>query len=201
VEKISSMKLPAILLLITTLITTLGSGQTQKLTVEPAHSTIGFSVGIAGGMTVVTGKFTEYDLKLDLVDNDLTKSVIRFVIRAASVTTDLKDRDDHLRGEDFFFVERYPEIVFSSTKISMHEKEKGIVEGDLTMRGVTKHVAFPFGITGYLPEKGLLAFKLRSKLNRKEFGVGNNFKHTLIENFLADDIDLEINLWTKRDKR
>ncbi|MEJ0033436.1 MAG: YceI family protein [Bacteroidota bacterium] len=191
------MKLTAILFLLATTV----FGQTQKLTVEPNHSTIGFSVTIAGGMTVVTGKFITYDLKLDLVDNDLTKSNVQFVIRAESVTTDLKDRDDHLRAEDFFYVEKYPEIVFTSTKIFAQEKDKVTVEGDLTIRGVTKHVLLPFEITAYSPEKGLVALKLRSKLNRKEFGVGNNFKHTLIENFLADDINLEINLWTKKDKR
>ena len=63
--------------------------QVQNLTVEPNHSTIGFKVPIAGGMTLVYGRFSEFDLKLSLIDGDWTKLGASFIIQAGSIDTEV----------------------------------------------------------------------------------------------------------------
>ena len=172
--------------------------ETEKLTAEPNHSTIGFAVPIGGGLTRVTGKFTDFDLNFDYVEKKLTRSKVVFAIKTASITTDIKDRDDHLRTADFFDAEKFPEITFRSTNITQ-SGDKFTMEGTLQMHGVEKNVAIPVQITGEI--KNTVGIQIRWHLNRKDYGIGNNFKHTTMENFLSDDIDIEINLWTKVDKR
>lgn len=170
----------------------------EKLTVEPNHASIGFSIPIAGGMTRVTGKFTDFDLKFNYPEKDLRRSTIVFTIKAASLTTALKERDDHLRTADFFDVEKFPEIIFKSDLITGSGK-KFDIGGILSMHGVDKHVTLPVEIV--YEDKSILGIQIRWHLNRKEYGIGNNFKHTVVENFLNDEVDIEINFNTKRDKR
>lgn len=169
-----------------------------NLTVEPNHSTIGFSIGIAGGITRVTGKFMAFDLRLKYANDDLTQSSVFFTIQTSSINTGIPDRDDHLRTADFFDVESFPEITFQSS--SIEKKESGFeAKGVLSMHGIEKTVAIPFELLH--KEKTQLGIQIRWQLNRLDFGVGKDFKHTAIENFLAENIDVEINFWTKRDKR
>lgn len=169
-----------------------------NLTVEPNHSTIGFSIGIAGGITRVTGKFMEFDLKLKYINEDLTQSSVLFTIMTKSITTGIPDRDDHLRSADFFNVESFPEITFQSSSIKKTNNGFEAI-GVLFMHGVEKTVSIPFELLH--KENTQLGIQIRWHLNRLDFGIGKDFKHTAIENFLAEDIDIEINFWTKRDKR
>jgi len=174
-------------------------GQTKtRLTTESNHSTIGFSIPISGGITRVTGKFMDFDLKLDYVDNDLTQSSAIFVIQVASINTGISERDDHLKTADFFDAETFPEISFQSTGITK-VGDGYAMEGNLSMHGVTKTAIIPFAVLHQ--ENNQLGIQIRWKLNRIEFGVGENFSHTSMENFLGEEIDVEINFWTKRDKR
>lgn len=173
--------------------------QVQNLTVEPNHSTIGFKVPIAGGMTLVYGRFSEFDLKLSLIDGDWTKSGASFIIQAGSIDTGIKGRDEHLRSADFFDVEKYPEIVFKISEIVEAGENTFLARGPFTMHGVTRNLEIPFQVLGV--DGNTIGIQVRMKLNRRDFGVGSGFTHSSIENFLADEIDVEINFWTKRDKR
>ena len=67
------------------------------------------------------------------------------------------------------------------------------------MHGVSKEITLPFEIMGY--DGKSIGVQIRTKLNRKDYGVGSSFKHTNTPNFLAKEIEVEINFWTKRDKR
>ncbi len=168
-----------------------------KLNIESNHSTVGFMVRIAGGITKVRGKFTEFDMDMDYVDGDLTKSSVNFTIQASSIDTGIDDRDQHLRSKDFFEVETYPEITFVSSAIR-NKGEVFEIEGDLTMHGIKKHVTIPFVATSQ--QKSSLGISLEWELDRKEFGVGTGFKHTSIKNFISDKIKVEIDFWTRKAK-
>ncbi len=170
----------------------------KALTVEANHSTLQFSIPIANGLTRVTGKFTDYNIDLNLDDNDLSKSSISAIIQAKSINTGIEARDDHLRAADFFDVELYPEITFVSDAI-IQQGSNYRVEGVFAMHGVSKDMSFilePKGSSG----ENTLGFSIRLSLNRIDYGVGTNFKHTTMENFLAEDIDVEIDFWTKKKK-
>lgn len=169
-----------------------------KLAVEPNHSTIQFSIPISGGLTRVTGKFTDFTIDIDYVDDDLTKSTMMAVIKATSINTGIPDRDDHLRTADFFDVETYPEITFKSDSIVKAEDEY-ITFGKFQMHGVAKPFEMPFKVTG-TDGKYTIGFTSRLFLNRSDYGLGTDFKHTSIENFLGDQIAVEIDFWTKKRK-
>lgn len=113
-----------------------------KLTVEPNHSTIQFSIPISGGITMVTGKFTDYSIDLNLVDNDLTKSNFSATIKATSINTGIPERDNHLRTKDFFEVEIHPEITFTSDSI-VKNNNAFIAHGTFTIHGISKTIALP----------------------------------------------------------
>lgn len=179
----------------------IGIGQTEikHLTVEPNHSTIGFHIPISEGITLVSGKFTDFDLELTYVDNDWTKSSAKFTIQAGSINTGIPARDEHLCAPDFFDVEKFPTITFQSEKIKKLEDNKYIATGTFTMRGVSQSIELPFEILG--KDRNTIGIQIRTKLNRIDYGVGSSFKHTSEENFLAKEVNILINFWTKRDKR
>ena len=189
----------------------LASAQAQTsdtVKVEPNHSTIGFVVPIAGGITKVTGKFTDFKITLSwnepiTKDSDLTKCSINAAIKAASINTGNPDRDKDLQGAQFFDVQNHPDITFQSKLV----KKKGgeyLMVGDLTMRGKTKTVEMPVILTGMSPlEDGrpVWGFSTKLKLNRKEFDIGTDWVHSAIPNFIGDEITVEIDLWTRPPKK
>ena len=178
---------------------TLCFNQTRHLTIEGNHSSLGFSVDIAGGITKVTGKFHEHDLKLSFIDNDWTKSKIDFKIIASSIDTGIKDRDDHLRTEDFFDVEQFPTIEFHSSNIVPAGEQAYIAKGTFLMHGVSREIDLPFTVTSQ--DGNTIGIKIEHQINRVDFGVAADFKHTSIENFISDEIDVNFYFWTKKDKR
>ena len=108
----------------------------------------------------VRGQFDSYDL------TDLTTASIAFEFDVASINTHSEDRDNHLRSEDFFDVEKYPTITFQSTDIQK-DGDDYEVTGDLTIKDVTKPVTFatnPWGVEVY-------GFEAKTKINREEFGL------------------------------
>ncbi|MBT8263303.1 MAG: YceI family protein [Bacteroidia bacterium] len=170
----------------------------QKLTAETNHSSLLFSVPIANGITRITGKYNEYTIDLDYVDKDFTKSVLSATIKAASIDTGIDGRDEHLRSSDFFDVGTYPEITFRSDRIV--ETDIGYTAiGNFTLHGVTKELEIPFVITG-MDGENTLGISSRLSIDRTDYGVGNDFKHTSIENFISNTIDIEIDFWTKKRK-
>ena len=175
------------------------SAQTKFLTVESNHSTIGFRIPISNGITLVTGKFTDFDLELSLVDGDWTKSSAEFTIQATSINTGIADRDEHLRSPDFFEVEKYPSITFVSEEIRGIDSTHFEATGTFSMHGISKTISLPFEVLGQ--DGNTIGIQIRTLLNRIDYGVGANFKHTSLPNFLAKEIEVEINFWTKRDKR
>lgn len=171
----------------------------KALTVESNHSTLQFIVPISNGITRVTGKFNEYTIDIDYNETDFTKSKISVSIKAASIDTGIDARDDHLRTEDFFSVEKFPEITFVSQEINKKGKFF-LVKGVFTMHGVSKIIEFPLTITGK-DGKNTIGFSSRLTLNRVDYGVGAGFKHSSMENFLGEDIHVEIDFWTKKKKQ
>src|SRR5688572_30296844 len=106
--------------------------------IDAAHAHVGFGVSHMV-VSEVEGEFKTFTGKVLLDEKDLTKSSVEFSIDAASINTDNADRDKHLRGPDFFDVEKFPKLTFQSTKITKAGKGYKL-KGNLTMHGVTKEV-------------------------------------------------------------
>lgn len=171
--------------------------------VERNHSTVGFSVPIVAGMTRVTGKFTDYTVDIVYDDADLTLSSVNVRIQVASINTGIGARDKDLQGPKFFDAANHPEIVFQSRTIEK-QGDAWRVHGDLTMRGVTRPVELKFVITRVIRAddgRPVLGVSARSTLNRQDFKVGSDWRHTAIPNFIGDEIGVEIDLWTRAGRK
>jgi polyisoprenoid-binding protein YceI len=169
--------------------------------IDKNHSNIGFAVPIMGGLSEVHGKFADFetDFRYDL--DDISKSSITVSIKAGSIDTGIDQRDAHLRTADFFDSEKYPDIVFKSSKVQKTGPTNLLV-GDLTMHGVTKTVAIPFKITGLVEdkEKGTFVTGFRGELtlNRRDFGI--NYSHQSVAGFIGDDVNITLALLTRSNK-
>lgn len=162
--------------------------------IDTNHSTIGFTVSILGGLSKVTGKFTDFTVALKHDEKDITKSSVSVVIKAASINTGIVERDNHLRSADFFDVEKYPEITFQSNRIEKKGKRL-ILFGTFTMHGVSKEIELPFTVASIdkdpVTKKITTGYATRLSLNRRDFGV---YWEKSVPNFVSDRVEIEINL-------
>lgn len=171
--------------------------QERKLQVEPNHSTVGFSISIAG-FSEVTGKFTDFQILVDWDDTQMIAKGISAEIQATSINTGIPDRDTHLRTADFFEVEAYPTITFKSDSIQRINFSQFNAHGSFTMHGVTKKIVLPFTIVKQ--DGNTIGFKCLTTINRLDYGVASDFKHTSMPGFLSEEIEIEIDFWTKKRK-
>ena len=157
-------------------ITTVPSTLTGTYAIDPTHSRIGF-VARHAMVTKVRGSFNEFDGSGTFVAEDPSKSEVRLVIQAASIDTRNADRDGHLRGNDFFDMQQYPEITFASTAVEQLDAETYRVTGDLTIKGVTKAVSVDFDYTGTAVDpysNTRVGFEGKTVINRTDWGVSWN---------------------------
>lgn len=172
------------------------AGVSGKYNFDPAHTSIGFRVKHLG-LVDVPGYFRDFKGAVDFNAADPAKSTVTFSAKMTSVDTGVAARDNHLRTADFFEVEKFPEMTFNSTKVEMKNKQ-WLVTGDLTMKGVTKSVTFPFSIAGFVPDQrsggtrmGVVA---ETSINRRDFGVnyGGNLPNG--KPMLSDDVKVVLNI-------
>jgi polyisoprenoid-binding protein YceI len=173
-------------------------GPRYVLALEPNHSTVGFSIPIAGGITRVTGKFKDVAGRIVMNENDPGRSSVEVTIQAASIDTGIDDRDAHLRQAEFFDAILHPTIIFKSSRIEATAEGYRAV-GTLTLRGTAKEIALPFRKTGLRWEEGrpLLGIAGELKLRRSDFGVGTGWRHSEIPDFLGDEVDVQLFVWTR----
>lgn len=105
------------------------------------HSSIGFSVKHLV-ISTVSGNFKDFDITLTTAKDDFSDAAVQAVIKTASINTDNTARDNHLKSDDFFNAEKFPEIKFTSTSFEKIGEGKYKITGDLTIRDVTKKVVF-----------------------------------------------------------
>lgn len=154
-----------------TLVSQIGSAVPYEI--DRSHSEVGFSVKHLV-VSTVKGSFKDFSGEIDFDPKSIDKSKFTAKIKAASVFTNEEKRDEHLRGEDFFFTQKHPDISFKSTKVEGNKPEGFKVHGDLTMRGVTKPVILDVTYNGEVkdPWGNIKAgFTAVTKINRKDFGI------------------------------
>ena len=120
---------------------------TGDYTVDAAHTRIGVRARHAM-VTTVRGSFTDFEGHAHLDSGNPQASNVTLRINAASIDTQVADRDAHLKSADFLDVEAYPEIVFASTEVEQVDEALYLVTGDLTIKDVTRPVAVEFALTG-----------------------------------------------------
>jgi polyisoprenoid-binding protein YceI len=137
--------------------------------IDPSHSRLGFAAKHA--MVVnVRGEFKVYGGEVHLDEENPTNSRIHLTIDANSVDTGNKDRDAHLRNPDFFNVEVFPSIEFTSTKVEKAEDDVYTLIGDLVINGKTNPVSVDFELTGNFRA----GFEGKATVNRRDWGLDFN---------------------------
>lgn len=110
----------------------------ETFKIDPAHSAITFKVRHLLG--TAKGKFTKFSGTIEVDRDQPEKSSVTVSIQTSSIDTAIAKRDEHLRGENFFNVQKYPEITFKSRQVKRTGANAGEIEGDLTMHGVARPV-------------------------------------------------------------
>jgi polyisoprenoid-binding protein YceI len=154
----------------------LATPQTATTTwnIDPVHSVAEFKVKHMM-ISNVKGQFPKVSGSLTLDESNPANSRVEASIEAASIETRDAQRDAHLKSPDFLHVEKFPTLSFKSTKVSQVQDGELAIEGDLTIRGVTRKVVFTVeGPT--LPAKDpwgntRVAAAATTKINRKDFGL------------------------------
>jgi polyisoprenoid-binding protein YceI len=149
---------------------------TGTYAIDPTHSRIGF-VARHAMVTKVRGSFNEFEGSGYFDAENPERSNLALTIQAASIDTRNADRDGHLKSNDFFDMESYPEITFASTAVEQVDPENYRVTGDLTIKGVTKPVTVDFEYTGSAVDpygNQRIGVEGRTTVNRKDWGVNWN---------------------------
>ncbi|MFE7327637.1 YceI family protein [Streptomyces sp. NPDC057565] len=120
---------------------------TGEYTIDPAHSSIGFTVRHAM-VTNVRGSFGDHEGSLTLDGADPKNSAASIDIKIASVDTGIADRDGHLVSGDFFDAEKFPLMTFRSTQAEQLGGDKYRITGDLTIKDVTRPLAIDLEFNG-----------------------------------------------------
>ncbi len=123
---------------------------------------------VAEGPKTAKGKFKKFDVEYSS-EGSLETAKIKVTVKASSIFTDNDTRDGHLKGEDFFNVDKYPEIVFESSSIEK-KGEQFVAKGTLTFLGKEKDFDFTFTYRGKAKDKELISFE--GKFGFKQFALG-----------------------------
>ncbi|MFI5676997.1 YceI family protein [Streptomyces cellulosae] len=145
-------------------------------TVDPAHSGVA-AVAQHLGISSVHGRFKDFAASIEVAPDDVTKSRVEAVIKAASIDTGNGMRDTHLRSADFLDVERFPEITYRSTGLTAAGSDRWTVHGELTLHGVARPVDLDLAYlgTGSDPWGGTrAAFRATTDLHREDFAMNYN---------------------------
>ncbi len=162
--------------------------------IDRGHSYVGFSVKHMM-VAKVRGEFTDFSGKIEYDAENVENSSVSAVIKTASITTESKRRDDHLKNPDFFDVENYPEIKFEST--SVKKRDDGFIAvGNLTIRDVTKQVEIPFEVLGVVETaRGKrMGIEAVFTINRQDYNVKWSRAMDNGGVVVSDEVKIEINL-------
>ena len=139
--------------------------------IDPTHSTVGFSVRHMM-VSKVRGYFREFSGAITTAQ-DPAQSTVTATVNMDSIDTRQEQRDAHIRSADFFDVGNHTEMTFRSTAVKTDGAD-WTVEGDLTIKGITKPVTLELELNGFGPDAygGTRAgFTAKTEISRKEYGV------------------------------
>jgi polyisoprenoid-binding protein YceI len=139
-----------------------------KWNLDTAHSDIGFKVKHMM-ISTVRGHFEEFNASATTESDDFINAEFSFTAKVGSINTKNSDRDNHLRSDDFFNAEEYPEMTFRSRSF---DGEKMV--GELTIRDVTKTIELDVDFNGVAVDpygQTKAGFEITGSLNRKDFGL------------------------------
>jgi polyisoprenoid-binding protein YceI len=167
--------------------------------IDPGHAEVAF-VGRHFMLTKVRGRFTDVSGVVTIAP-DPADSTLEVLIGMASVNSGSDARDDHLRSADLFDVERWPTAMYRSTRVTWTGGDEATVEGELTIRGITRPIPLAVRFVGHAldPWGGQRAvYSATGRVNREDFGITWNMALETGGILVSRDVDLEIEVETVR---
>lgn len=161
--------------------------------IDPTHSRVGFSARHAM-VAKVRGSFNEYSGSGTVADGAASLYIDMVV---SSIDTRNADRDAHLQSPDFFDAPSYPKITFASTSVKDAGAEKVTVEGNLTIKDVTKPISIEFEYTGTATDpygNARFGFEGAAEINRKDFGLTWNVALETGGFLVSENVKLEFEI-------
>ncbi len=162
--------------------------------IDATHSAVEFAVKHLM-ISTVKGRFAKFDAEIEGDATDLSQTKITVEIDVASLDTHEGDRDAHLRSPDFFDVENHPKMTFVSQQIKSVGADEYDVEGDLTIRGVTKRVTLRAKQEGRGKDPWggeRVAYTLQGSVSRKEYGLTWNVALETGGVLVGDEVKISI---------
>lgn len=184
------------LLVTTILLVTFANAQTTNWNIDASHSNIRFSVSHMV-ISEVEGNFTKYEGTVTASEADFSDAQVTFTIDVSSINTNDTDRDDHLRGEDFFNVDKNPSIIFKSKSMEKVGENKYKVTGDFTMNGVTKEITMDAKYGGTIKDpwgNTKAGFKISGTIDRTLWGLKYNSKMDTGGLMIGEEIEIVCNI-------
>lgn len=150
--------------------------ETQTLTqwnLDTMHSELQFKVKHLV-ISTVTGSFKNFNVEVTTNGEDFATAVVKLTADVSTIDTGNEQRDGHLKSDDFFNAEKFPQLTFESTGIKKIDEENFILSGNLTIRDITKTVDLNVVLGGIAVDpygNTKAGFEVEGKVNRKEFGL------------------------------
>ncbi|KOY14284.1 YceI family protein [Paenibacillus xylanivorans] len=167
-----------------------------KWEVDPDHSSVEFSVTHLM-INKIKGVFEHFEAFLSLDPNDVTTMSIQASIDANSIKTRQRQRDEHLRSDDFFHVAKYPAITFQSTNCVPAGERQYELAGNLTLHGVTKPIIFHTVLVGLNKDprgRERVGFHSTASIERNEFGLSFNSPLETGGIVVGNEVSIELNI-------
>ena len=168
------------------------SADTYRL--EKSHADLLFSVDHAG-FTQKHGQFRDFDATLQYDAGHADQSRVTVAVKTASIDTGLERRDGDLKGPQFLDVEKFPDMTFTSTRVTPGPEGTLVIEGDLSLHGTTRPVTLNARLNKSAPnpfdKKPTLGFSATGSLKRSDFGVSTFVP--IIGDVITISIDAEFN--------
>jgi polyisoprenoid-binding protein YceI len=166
---------------------------------DPQHSRLGFVVKHLM-ISEVDGRFADFNATVTTAKPDYSDAKITLKAKVASINTDVEARDTHLKTADFFDAEKYPTLLFESTKLVKVSAKKGFIYGNLTFHGITKPIKLDvtfFGkVINPMNKHTTAGFQVKGTLKRTDYNLGPKFPEALISN----DVNIIANVEFSPDK-
>jgi polyisoprenoid-binding protein YceI len=163
--------------------------------IDKGHSEVAFQVRHL--LTKVRGQFGDFGGTIAFDEQNPANSTVNVAIQAASLNTQTGDRDNHLRSADFFEVDKYPTLAFTSASVKPRGAGAFDVVGNLTIHGVTKQVTLPVNYLGKAKDpwgNEKAAFETELTINRKDFGLNWNAALETGGFLVGDDVKISLSI-------
>ncbi|MEO5682535.1 MAG: YceI family protein [Chitinophagaceae bacterium] len=166
---------------------------------DKAHTNVRFSVAHLV-VSDVDGSFKSFDGSMKASKPDFTDAVISFTADVSSINTDNENRDKHLKSDDFFNAEKFPQIKFVSKSFKLLGNNKYTLAGDLTIRDITKPVVFDVTYGGTVTAMGgtHVGFKAKTTVNRFDYNLKWNAATEAGGVVVGKDVEITLNIDMKK---